>query len=109
MRHHNQISNILDAEGNGDNFAAGEIQHFFSKDAWHRSEIISLLITKVVEKTTLVPVQNTDLEDHKAEEVDVGEPLQLLEEVEREEGDDVVLGRLDGIVLRQKETTNEDF
>lgn len=61
------------------------------------------LMTKVDGKQPWFRSRITDLKDHEEEEVDVGEPLQLLKEVEREEGEDIVLGRLDGIVLRQKE------
>lgn len=42
------------------------------------------------------------LKDHKEQEVGVCEPKELLKQVEREEGEDVVLGSLDGIVLKQR-------
>lgn len=42
------------------------------------------------------------LKDHKEQEVGVCEPNKLLKQVEWEEGEDVVLGSLDGIVLEQR-------
>lgn len=46
------------------------------------------------------------LKDHEEEEVGVGEPPELLEEVERQEGDNVVFGGLDGIVLTRRGERN---
>lgn len=46
------------------------------------------------------------LKDHEEEEVGVGEPPELLEEVERQEGDNVVFGGLDGIVLTRSGERN---
>lgn len=46
--------------------------------------------------------RNTYLEDHQKQEVGIGEPLELLKEVKGEEGEDVVFGGLDGIVLQEK-------
>ena len=43
----------------------------------------------------------TDLKDEQAEEVGIGQPLELLEKVKWQEVEDVVLGGLDGIVLRR--------
>lgn len=48
------------------------------------------------------PRKNVYLKDHKEQEVGVCEPKELLKQVEREEGEDVVLGSLDGIVLKQR-------
>jgi hypothetical protein len=42
------------------------------------------------------------LQDEKAEEVEVGRSLELLEQVEREECDERILGGLDKIVLNMK-------
>lgn len=44
------------------------------------------------------------LEDEEEEEVGVGESAELLEEVQREEGEEVVFGSLDGVVLRHRQT-----
>lgn len=44
--------------------------------------------------------RQTHLKDEEEEEVGVGESAELLEEVEREEGEEVVFGRLDGVVLK---------
>ena len=41
------------------------------------------------------------LENEETEEIKVGRPLELLEQVERQEGDELVLGGLDVIVLKQ--------
>lgn len=46
------------------------------------------------------------LKHHEEEEVGVGEPPELLEEVERQEGENVVFGGLDGIVLTQRRDRN---
>lgn len=46
--------------------------------------------------------RNTYLKDDQKQEVGVGEPLELLEEVKGEEGEDVVFGGLDGIVLQER-------
>lgn len=46
--------------------------------------------------------KNVYLKDHKEQEVGVCEPKELLKQVEWEEGEDVVLGSLDGIVLKQR-------
>lgn len=42
---------------------------------------------------------NTHLQNEKTEEIEVGQALELLEEVERQEGDYAVLGRLDVVIL----------
>lgn len=52
--------------------------------------------------------RNVYLKDHEEEEVGVGEPSELLKEVEWEEGEDVVFGGLDGIVLKQRRVTDKD-
>lgn len=44
--------------------------------------------------------EQTHLKDEEEEEVGVGESTELLEEVEREEGQEVVFGRLYGVVLK---------
>lgn len=41
----------------------------------------------------------THLQDEEEEEIGVGHFLELLKEVDRQEGDDVVLGRLDAVAL----------
>ena len=43
--------------------------------------------------------QGTDLQDEKTEEVKVGQTLKLFEQVLRNEGQDVVFGGLDVVVL----------
>lgn len=50
--------------------------------------------------------RNVYLKDHEQEEVGVGEPSELLKEVKWEEGEDVVFGGLDGIVLKQRRVTD---
>lgn len=42
------------------------------------------------------------LEDQQQQEVDVCQPPELLQQVERQEGEQVVPGGLDGIVLDQR-------
>lgn len=42
---------------------------------------------------------STHLQDEEEEEIGVGHFLELLEEVDRQEGDDVVLGGLDAVAL----------
>lgn len=44
--------------------------------------------------------RRTHLKDKEEEEVGVGESAELLEEVQREEGEQVVFGSLDGVVLK---------
>ena len=44
------------------------------------------------------------LETEQEQEVGVGQPLDLLEQVERQEGEDVVFGRFDGIILKGEGT-----
>lgn len=47
-------------------------------------------------------VRDIYLKDNQKQEVGVGQPLELLEEVKGEEGEDVVFGGLDGIVLQER-------
>lgn len=46
------------------------------------------------------PERRTHLEDQQEEEVGIGQSAELLQEVQRQEGEQVVLGRLDGVVLK---------
>ena len=39
------------------------------------------------------------MQNEQAEEVEVGQPLELLEEIQRQEGEEAVLGRLNMVVL----------
>lgn len=43
------------------------------------------------------------LKNKEEEEVGIGEPPELLEEVKRQEGENVVFGGLDGIVLKRRQ------
>lgn len=45
-------------------------------------------------------MNNVYLKDKEEEEVAVGEPPELLEEVKWQEGEDIVFGGLDGVILK---------
>lgn len=46
---------------------------------------------------------STHLQDEQEEEVCVGYFLELLKQVDRQEGDDIVLGRHDAVILEEEE------
>lgn len=47
------------------------------------------------------------LKDEEEKEVGISEPPELLKEIKRQKGDDIVFGGLDGVVLKQKKSTEE--
>lgn len=49
-----------------------------------------------------INVRHSNLEDEQSQEVDVGNSLELLVQVQREEGEHVVLVRLDGVALKTR-------
>lgn len=57
---------------------------------------------------TCITALKVYLKDHEEEEVGIGEPPELLKEVTWQEGENVVFGGLDGIVLKQKVTHERD-
>lgn len=53
--------------------------------------------------------QHVYLKDEQEEEVGISEPLELLKKIKWQEGEDVVFGGLDGIVLKLKKSTEESY
>lgn len=45
---------------------------------------------------------NVYLKDEEEEEVAIGETLELLEKVQRQEGEEVVFGGVDGVILQRR-------
>ena len=64
------------------------------------SPYIQSMVTRITAPEE-VNKENVYLKHHEEEEVGIGEPPELLEEVERQEGQNVVFGGLDGIVLKK--------
>lgn len=50
----------------------------------------------------------TNLQDKQEEEVGIGDPLELLKQVERQKSEGVVLGGFDGIGLQEKKIEMKD-
>lgn len=55
---------------------------------------------KHIQSTSILNRVKAYLKDKEEEEVGIGEPPELLKEVQWQEGENVVLGCLDGIVLK---------